>query len=55
MHISKNIFIMINILLILLEIVLVYLVIKAFLTNDFLSPIQLSIMDYLKLKLGCLI
>ncbi len=50
-YISKRTFIIVNIILFLIEVCLIYFIIKNFLTKDILSPYKLSFYEYLKYTL----
>ncbi len=52
MRISKRTFIIINVLLILIEVFLIYLVIKSLLIKDLISPIDTSVLEYIKYKIN---
>lgn len=50
-YINKKIFIAITIILFIIEIILIYLIIKAILTEDLVSPAPLNFYDYIKYKI----
>ena len=50
-YINKKIFIAITVILFIIEIILIYLIIKAILTEDLISPAPLNFYDYIKYKL----
>ena len=50
-YISKKIFIAITIILFIIEVFLIYLIIKAILTEDLISPAPLNFYDYIKYKI----
>lgn len=50
-YISKKIFIAITIILFVIEVFLIYLIIKAILTEDLISPAPLNFYDYIKYKI----
>ena len=52
MRISKRTFIIINVLLILIEAFIIYLVIKSLLIKDLISPIDTSVLEYIKYKIN---
>ena len=52
MRISKRTFIIINVLLILIEAFIIYLVIKSLLIKDLISPIETSVLEYIKYKIN---
>lgn len=54
-YISKKILILINVILFILEVIMIYLVVKAILTNDFISPTDITFLEYVKIKLENLI
>lgn len=49
MTINKKTFILFNIVLIILEVVLVYLMIDTFLTKDLISPSEVKLDDYIEM------
>lgn len=53
-YITKKIFIIINVFLILTEILLIYIIINNILTKDLIGPENINILDYLKIKLNVL-
>lgn len=53
-YITKKLFIIINMFLILTEIVLIYIIINNILTKDLIGPENINILDYLKIKLNVL-
>ena len=50
-YINKKIFIAITVILFIIEIILIYLIIKAILTEDLISPAPLNFYDYLKYRM----
>lgn len=54
-YISKRVFLIINILLFLIEMIMIYLIIKSILTKDLISPNEYTFYEYLKVKLSNLI
>lgn len=50
--ISKKTFILINIIIFIVEIILLYLLISAYLNNDFISPNDITFYEYLLNKLN---
>ena len=49
-YVNKKIFIAIAVILFIMEIILIYLIIKAILTEDLISPAPLNFYDYIKYK-----
>ena len=49
-YVNKKIFIAIAVILLIMEIILIYLIIKAILTEDLISPAPLNFYDYIKYK-----
>lgn len=54
-YITKKMFLIINIVLFLLEVLMIYLIIKSILSKDLISPNEISFYEYLKVKLSNLI
>ncbi len=54
-YISKKVLIIVNIVLFLLEVFLIYLMIKSIFTKDLISPSKISLYEYLKVKLSHII
>lgn len=54
-YVTSKMLIIFNIFLFLIEIIMLYLVIKSILTKDLISPNQLSFYEYLKAKLSNLV
>ncbi len=54
-YITKKMFVIINVLLFLIEIIMLYLIIKSILTKDLISPNDVTFYQYLKVKLSNLI
>ena len=50
-YVNRKIFIIITVILFVIEIFLIYLIIKAILTEDLISPAPLNFYDYLKYKI----
>ncbi len=55
MRVSKKSFLIINLVLFLMEVVLIYFMINAFLSNDILSPREISFYEYLKFTIQNLV
>ena len=49
-YVNKKIFIAIVVILFIIEIILIYLISKAILTEDLISPVPLNFYDYIKYK-----
>lgn len=54
-YITKKMFLIINIVLFLLEVLMIYLIIKSVLSKDLISPNEISFYEYLRVKLSNLI
>ncbi len=50
-YITKKMFIIINVILFLIEVGLIYVTINSFLSKDFISPSELSTLEYIKTKI----
>ena len=50
-YVNKKIFILITAILFIIEVILIYLIIKAILTEDLVSPAPLNFYDYIKYKI----
>lgn len=50
-YISKKTFIIINIILFMIECILIYLMVNALVTKDLIVPNNISILEYLKIRL----
>jgi len=54
-YISKTTFIIFNVLLFILEIIMVYLLVDGYLTNDYISPNDVTFYEYLLIKFSNLV
>ena len=52
MYITKEVFIVINFILIMILIFLIYIILNGFLTKDFICPKELSFYEYFRVKIG---
>ena len=54
-YIKKNVFFIVNFILFLLEILMIYLIIKSILTKDLIRPNEIAFYEYIRVKLSNLL
>lgn len=52
LYITKEVFIVINVILVMILMYLIYIILNGFLTKDFISPEKLSLYEYFRVKIG---
>lgn len=51
-YVSKSMFLIINISLIIIEIILIYMMLTNYLTKDMISPSKITLVEYIQTKLN---